>query len=305
MGKIAYVFAGQGAQYVGMGQSLYEASPAARAVLDRAEAIRPGTLQQCFEGPMEALSTTINTQPCLFAVDLACAAAADEAGYKADFAAGFSLGEVAAAAYCGYMDFDEAFRLVMKRAELMQAAADQNPGKMAAILRLTADQVIELASQFDGVYPVNFNCPGQTVVACKEASFDAFCAKVAELRGRAMPLKVSGAFHSPFMDAASEGLNAYLVGRGLAPAARVPLYANLTGEPYPNDWQSTLAAQVNHPVRWEQTVRNLAQAGATAFIEVGAGTTLSGLIKKTLEVTAAYNVQDTESLDALKAVGAI
>ena len=295
MGKVAYVFAGQGAQHVGMGRDLYEKIPAARACLDRAEALRPGTLSLCFEGPIEVLSRTSNTQPCLFAVDMACAAAAREAGVAADMAAGFSLGEVAALCDCGYLDFDAAFRLVMRRAEWMDAAAERYPGKMAAVLRLSADEVTALAAQFDGVYPVNFNCPGQTVVAAKAESFDAFCEAVKQRKGRAMPLNVSGAFHSPFMDEAQASMAEYLKDMaGNVPS--LPLYANLTGEPYPDDWRGTLAMQINHPVRWEHTIRNMALAGATTFIELGAGATLGGLIRKIVPDATILTVQNLEGM---------
>ena len=198
MGKIAFVFAGQGAQYAGMGKELYEASPAARAAFDRAESLRPGTLEMCFSGPAEALSVTANTQPCLFAMDYACAAAAREAGVSPDCAAGFSLGEVAAMAFAGVMDFDEAFRFVIKRAEEMQSCAEKHPGAMGAVLRLTPAQVEDICRAFpDKAFPVNYNCPGQTVVACAVEVYDELSAKVTEARGRMLRLNVSGAFHTP------------------------------------------------------------------------------------------------------------
>ena len=135
MGKTVFLFAGQGAQVPGMGRDLYDASPAARAVFDAAERLRPGTLHQCFEGSAEELAITANTQPCLFTVDVACAEALREAGVEADAAAGFSLGELAAVAFAGVLPFDDAFRLVCRRAELMQAAAESHPGAMDAVLR--------------------------------------------------------------------------------------------------------------------------------------------------------------------------
>ncbi len=298
--EIAFVFAGQGAQYPGMGQSIYEASPAARTLMDRAERIRPGTLMQCFLGDQEELNQTINTQPCLFLVDFACAVAAQEAGFEPARCAGFSLGELAAAAFSGALRFDEAFKLVIKRAALMQKAAEKNPGKMAAVLRLSAEQVEALAREFNQVYPVNYNCPGQTVVACAEAEFDAFCAKVQELRGRAVPLAVSGAFHSPFMRQASEGLAEYLSGVKINSCA-IPLYSNVTGKPYAGDYRQLLSAQVQSPVLWQKTMENMRMARATIFVELGAGTTLSGFIKKTIDDAIVYNVADADSLARLQA----
>ncbi len=294
MGKIAFVFAGQGAQKPGMGRSIYNSSAAAREAMDQAERIRPGTLEMCFEGPEASLKETINTQPCLMLVDYACAVAAREAGVLPDCAAGFSLGEVAAAAFCGMMTFEDAFRLVIRRAELMQACAERHPGAMGAVLRLSAHEVGEIASEFENVFPVNFNCPGQTVVAMSEDVFDAFSARVSEKRGRVMRLNVSGAFHSPSMQAASEGLAHYLSGISLE-APRIPLYANRTAQPYAGNMKKLLALQVSSPVHWEQTVRNMAAYGVDTFVEVGAGATLSGLISKTVNARV-FNVEDAEGL---------
>ena len=133
----ALVFSGQGAQYTGMGKELYENSPAAKAVFDMAESIRPGTIKQCFEGTKEELSVTINTQPCVFITDLAAAAAVAEKGVKIDCVAGFSLGEIAAIAFAGMLSYEDAFKLVCKRAELMDKAARENPGAMAAIMKIS------------------------------------------------------------------------------------------------------------------------------------------------------------------------
>lgn len=299
MGKIAFVFAGQGAQTPGMGKSIYDSSKKARDLMDLAETLRPGTLNQCFEGPMELLSQTINTQPCLFLTDYACAVSAVEAGVKPSMAAGFSLGEIAALAFTGMLSFENAFRLVIKRAELMQRSAERHPGRMAAILRLSGEQVCDLAAQFEDVYPVNFNCPGQTVVAGSAQSFEPFCEKVAEMKGRAIPLNVSGAFHSPFMAEASEELLEYLQDVDLR-RPDIPLYSNLTANPYAGNYKQLLADQLKSPVRWQETIENMRDVGASAFVEVGVGTTLSGLIKKTIEGAAVFNVADKESLSVLK-----
>ena len=158
MSKIAFVFSGQGAQAPGMGKELYDCSPAAKAVFDLADSIRPGTSQQCFEGTQEELNVTINTQPCLFACDLAAAKAAQERGIQPDCAAGFSLGEAAAVAFSGMLTEAEAFSMVCKRAELMNEAAQKNPGAMAAVMKLSPQQVelslihICLLSKIHGVF---------------------------------------------------------------------------------------------------------------------------------------------------------
>ena len=297
MGKIAFVFAGQGAQYPGMGKGLYASSPAAKEVFDACEKIRPGTLRQCFEGAKEELAQTVNTQPCLFAMDLACAMALQEAGVQADCAAGFSLGEVAAVAFTGMLSLEKAFELVCARAKLMQACGEKAQTAMAAILKLKPDQVEALCAEFQEVYPVNYNCPGQIVAAGIADQIDALMARAGEMGGRAMKLNVSGGFHSPFMDEAAKGM-AELTSAMDFSAPRIPLYANLTAQPYGSDAASTLSRQVNHPVRWQTAVENMMADGVDTFIEVGAGKTLCGLIKKIGGAKLIRNVEDPETLDA-------
>ncbi len=279
MGKIAFVFAGQGAQYGGMGLNLYHASPAAKAVLDQAEAQRRGTLPQCFEGDKETLSQTINAQPCLMAVDCACAAALIENGIKPDGLAGFSLGEIAAVAVSGMLNFPQAFQLVLKRAEFMQACAQAHPGGMAAVLKLEDERVEALCAEL-GAYPVNYNSPGQVVCAMEAGKMAAFAEAVKAAGGRALPLNVSGGFHSPFMKDAAEKLRDYTVTLEFSEPG-VPLYADATCGLYTaKEAPALLAMQVDHPVRWAKLIREMLAQNYTDFIEVGAGTTLSGLIQK-------------------------
>ncbi len=296
MGKTVFLFAGQGAQYPGMGRDLYESSPAARAVFDAAERLRPGTIRQCFEGTAEELAVTANTQPCLFAMDLACAEALREAGIDAGAAAGFSLGEVAAVAFTGILGFDDAFRLVCRRAELMQDAAETNPGAMDAVLRLDASVIEQLAGKYAHVFPVNYNCPGQTVVSGIPEELAAFEADVAAARGRTVRLKVGGAFHSPFMEEAARGLSGYMAQLAFA-APRIPLYANTNAEPY-GDAAELLALQVKTPVRWQRTIERLIEEGYTDFIEVGAGKTLTGFMGKIDGTKRALHVENQETLAA-------
>lgn len=297
MSKIAFVFSGQGAQAPGMGKELYDCSPAAKAVFDLADSIRPGTSQQCFEGTQEELNVTINTQPCLFACDLAAAKAAQERGIQPDCAAGFSLGEAAAVAFSGMLTEAEAFSMVCKRAELMNEAAQKNPGAMAAVMKLSPQQVETLCGPIENAWPVNYNSPKQTVVAASADTIDQVVEAASAQRGRAVKLAVSGAFHSPLMHSAADGLREYLASVSLR-EERLPVYANLTAGPYGEDKKETMAAQCENPVRWQKTIENMIANGVDTFIEVGVGKTLAGLIKKINPEVMVYQIENKEGLDA-------
>ena len=284
MGKIAFVFSGQGDQYPGMGRELYDSCPAAAEVFRMCEAIRPGTLRQCFEGPADELKETKNTQPCLFAMELAAAEVLMEKGIMPHAAAGFSLGEVAAATVAGIFDRETGFRLVTKRGELMQTESKKYDTAMAAVVRLTAQQVCELTAKYDGLYPVNFNCPGNVTVSGLAEQMGAFSADVKAAGGRVLPLKVKGAFHSPFMAEAASAFGEELTKTKLGKPA-IPLYSNVTAQPYDADPVRLLAKQIESPVRWEALIRNMIASGIDTFIEIGPGRTLTNMIKK-IDLTA-------------------
>ena len=224
--KRCQLFAGQGAQYAGMGKNLYETSPAARAVMDEAERLRAGTLELCFAGSKDDLSKTLNTQPCLMAVDCACAAALMERGINPDGLAGFSLGEIAALAIGKMLTFEQAFTLVLRRAEWMQACAEQQESGMVAVLKLDDAAVEALCAQHHA-YPVNYNCPGQVVCAMRNVDTAAFTAAVKEAGGRALPLAVNGGFHSPLMADAADNMRRYAAGLPIQESV-MPLYADKT-----------------------------------------------------------------------------
>lgn len=299
MGKIALVFSGQGAQYSGMGKELYDCSPAAKAVFDMADSVRGGTSKQCFEGTAEELSVTVNTQPCVFTADLAAARAVLEKGIKPDCVAGFSLGEIAAIAFSGMLSDEEAFKLVCRRGELMDKAAKANPGAMLAVMKLSADKIEEICKRFDSTYPVNYNSPAQTVIATKEENVNALIDAFSEVKGRAKRLAVSGAFHSPFMAEAAQGLLEYMSGVELG-APEIPVYSNYTAKPYDGDYKALIKAQVENPVRWQTIVENMAADGVDTIIEVGVGKTLTGLIKRINSDIKAVKVENKADLDALE-----
>ncbi len=321
MGKIAFVFSGQGDQYPGMGRELADKYPAAAKVYEICDSIRPGTSRQCFEGTDEELKETKNTQPCLFATELATAAAltsqidpaaaaaltcpsgpsgpsavkagpSEATAVKAcpsaatavksgpDAVAGFSLGEVAAAAFAGIFSLETGFRLVCRRGELMQQEADKFDTAMAAVVKLDEQQVRDLCDQFSGIYPVNFNCPGQITVSGLSSQMPGFFAKVKEAGGRALPLKVKGAFHSPFMEEAARSFREELSRAEIRPMT-IPLYSNVTARLYDGDVAGLLSRQIASPVQWEKIIRNMIADGFDTFIEIGPGRTLTNIIKKT------------------------
>lgn len=298
MGKIAFVFSGQGAQYTGMGKELYDCSPAAKAVFDMADSIRPNTSEQCFTAEQAELNRTVNTQPCVFTADLAAAQAVVEKGIKPDFVAGFSLGEIAALGFSGIMSHEDAFKLVCKRGELMDKAAQETKGAMVAVMKLSPEKVEEIASKFENTYPVNYNSQAQIVVATTEENVEPLMEAVKAEKGRAKQLAVSGAFHSPFMHSAAMGLAEYLQDKELS-SPTVPVYSNVTAQPYEGDYKELIKQQVESPVQWLKTVENLIDLGVDTFIEVGVGKTLAGLIKKINKDVTVYNIENKETLDLL------
>lgn len=300
MGKIAFLFAGQGSQYPGMTKDLFESVPEVHDFYGVAEAIRPGTLTQMFSGSEEELKKTENTQPCLFLADLAGALALIKNGVKPDAVAGFSLGEIVALTASGILSKQDAFKLVCKRGKFMQKSAEDVTGSMVAVMRMGSKELKELCEEYE-VYPVNYNCPGQIVVSGESAKIQKFKDKLTELKARFVELPVGGAFHTPYMERAAKSLKKELKDGKIYNLNRpeIPLYANKTAEPYSSDEEemiSTISDQVCNSVKWEETLNNMARDGVDTFIECGPGKALSGFVKRTVEGAKIYNVYNMESL---------
>ncbi len=280
MDKIAFVFSGQGDQFPGMGKELYERYAVAKEIFDSCDRLRPGTSFQCFNGTEDELKETRNTQPCLFAMELASASVLIEKGIVPQAVAGFSLGEVVAATVSGLFDNNAGFRLVCKRGELMQDEAEKHDTSMAAVVKLTPVQVQELCNRYSAVYPVNFNCPGQITVAGLSSQISVFLTDVKRAGGKAVLLKVNAAFHSPFMSDTAKAFAAELARTDIK-APTIPIYSDFTAEPYGDDVIRLLSAQICNPVQWEKLIRNMITDGADTFVEIGPGRTLTNMIRKT------------------------
>ena len=282
--KKAYVFPGQGSQYPGMAKDLYESNEVARMMLERANEILGFRITDImFEGTAEELKQTRVTQPAIFLHSVVTAKCLQD--FAPDMVAGHSLGEFSALVAAGAIDFEDGLRLVSIRAEAMQKACEMNPGSMAAVLALETEKVEEICSACEGtVIPANYNCDGQIVISGEKEAVEKACIKMKEAGAkRALPLPVGGAFHSPLMEPARAEL-AEGIEKTVFRAPICPIYQNVTALPStdPEEIKRNLLAQLTAPVRWTQSVRNMAADGAEEFVELGPGTVLQGLINKIL-----------------------
>lgn len=279
----AYVFPGQGSQFVGMGKDLYENDATAHQLFDEADGILGFKITDVmFAGTDEQLRQTKVTQPAIFLHSVILAKVMG-AAFQPAMVAGHSLGEFSALVAAGAMSFADGVRLVSQRAQAMQRACEAAPSTMAAIVGLDDATVEQACKEVGGVVPANYNCPGQLVISGSVEGIDAACAALtAKGAKRAIKLAVSGAFHSPFMEPARAEL-AKAIEETSFSAPICPVYQNVTAsaETDPATIKKNLVAQLTSSVRWTQTVQNMIAAGAAEFIEVGPGKVLQGLVRKT------------------------
>ncbi|TDN97770.1 ACP S-malonyltransferase [Sunxiuqinia elliptica] len=278
----AYVFPGQGAQFPGMGKDLYENSPLAKELFDKANEILGFSITDImFEGTADDLKQTKVTQPAIFLHSVILAKTL--ADFKPDMVAGHSLGEFSALVANGTLNFEDGLKLVSQRAMAMQKACEVEPSTMAAIVGLEDAIVEEVCNAIDDVVvAANYNCPGQLVISGSIAGIDKACELLTEKGAkRALKLPVGGAFHSPLMEPAREELAAAIKATNFNQPA-CPVYQNVNAQPVsdPETIQENLIAQLTAPVKWTQTVQNMLAGGATSFTEIGPGKVLQGLIKK-------------------------
>ena len=279
----AYVFPGQGAQFSGMGKDLYESSPEAKALMDKANAILGFRITDImFSGTDEELKATRVTQPAIFIHSVALALCTPGLE-KPDMVGGHSLGEFSALVAAGAVSFEDGLKLVAVRANEMQKCCEKVPGTMAAIIGLPTEKVEEICGSIDGVViPANYNCDGQIVISGEKEAVLAACEACKQAGAkRALPLAVSGAFHSPLMEPARAEL-AKAIEATEVRAPRCPIYQNVTALPEtdPVRIKENLLKQLTSPVRWTQSVKNMLADGATEFTELGPGTVLQGLVKR-------------------------
>ncbi len=301
--KTAFVFAGQGAQKIGMGRDIAEKYPSAMQVFEKAsEACGMSIMQLVWEGDSETLMLTENTQPAVVTMSAACLAVLKENGVRADYAAGLSLGEYTAHIAAGSLSLEQVVPLVKKRGRFMQEAVPAGKGGMAAIIGLdnaVVAQCCEDAKEVGYVEPANYNCPGQIVIAGEKDAVEKACALCKEKGAkRALPLPVSAPFHCKMLKPAGEKLSAELEAISVADM-KIPVLSNVTADVIPaaSEVKQLLVEQVSSPVKWEELILKLLSLGVDTFVEIGPGKALTGFISRISSDVKIYNAEDVASLE--------
>ncbi|AZB42906.1 [acyl-carrier-protein] S-malonyltransferase [Bacillus sp. FJAT-42376] len=305
MSKIAFVFPGQGSQTVGMGQDFAEQTKEGKALFQKADEVLEANLSQIMlEGPKEELTLTYNAQPALVTASIAAWQLLDKEGIRPDYTAGHSLGEYSALVASGVLSFEDAVLAVRRRGEFMNEAVPAGEGAMAAIMGMEAPTLREIAQtvteEGHSVQLANLNCPGQIVISGTAKGVELASAKAKEAGAkRAIPLDVSGPFHSELMKPAANQLKSVLDNMELKDAS-IPVIANVTAQPEKEGGriQELLIQQLYSPVRWEESVKTMIENGVDTFVEIGSGKVLSGLIKKIDRNVKTLSVSDMATLQA-------
>lgn len=299
--KIAFLFPGQGAQYINMGKSLYENINECKEIFDKGEEILEMPIKDIiFDGSEETLKSTKYNQPAILLTSLACQKALELEGIEADYVAGLSLGEYSGLVYSGIVSFEDGVKLVKTRATIMDEGIEEGVGSMAAVMKLSKEKVDTLlkeASKFGVVEAANYNCPGQVVITGEVDAIRESVSIAKALGGLCIPLKVSGPFHSSLYEEASFKYYESIKDVEINEPKKV-IYSNVLGKPYSkqDDIRDLLRKQIMSPVLFEDSINHMLDQGIDTFIELGPGKTLSGFVKKIDKKANVYNIEDLDTL---------